>query len=143
MHVHPTPCPTELLDIWEAAVGDAGLAINDVALVWRSGQPRPTGQVAASWRPSTFIDPEFEDDDEFVDLLDWANSEPIRSLRRVMVWNGGTRERVAGLLRHELEHTIQLAAHPQLDRLHGSAFEKLMSDPSRNRQVLQRHSHGD
>jgi hypothetical protein len=126
VHVHPTPCPNRLLDIWEAAVRDAGLAISDVALVWRLGQPRPTGQEAASWRPNSIIDPEFDDDDEFAELLDWANSATIRPLRRVLVWTGRTPEGVAGLLRHELEHTIQLAAHPELDRLHRRAREELM-----------------
>src|SRR6266508_202277 len=62
--VHPAPAPDNLIAAWEAALDDAGIAIGDVALIWRAGRPRPTGQQAASWRSGSMIDPEFDDDDE-------------------------------------------------------------------------------
>lgn len=42
-----------------------------------------------------------------------------------MIWTERTPEGLAGLLRHELEHTIQLAADVELDHLHHRAFEEL------------------
>lgn len=125
MHLYPSPAPDHLVCAWASAVADAGIRIGDVALMWRPGRPRPTGQEAASWRPGCDIDLEFDDDYEFVRMLDWANSDPIRGLRRVMVWVERTPEGLAGLLRHELEHTIQIAAHVELDVLHGRAVTEI------------------
>ena len=125
VHIHPEPVPEAVNEAWRAALEDASIDSSEAALIWRVGRPRPTGQQAASWRPGSIIDPEFDDDHEFIHMLDWANSDKIRSLRRVMIWIERTPEGVAGLLRHELEHTIQLAADIELDHLHQRAFEEL------------------
>jgi hypothetical protein len=125
VHVHPAPAPDDVSDAWTAAVDDAGINIGDVALIWRGGRPRATGQEAASWRAGTDIHPEFDDDYEFIEALKWANRVPIRGLPRVMVWVKRTPEGLAGLLRHELEHTIQIAAHVELDLLHQRAVDVL------------------
>jgi hypothetical protein len=125
VQIHPAPAPDHVVESWRAAVDDAGIDIGEVALFWRPGRPRPTGQEAASWRPDCDIDPEFDDDYEFILALDWANRKPIRGLRRVMVWTDRTPEGLAGLLRHELEHTIQVAAHAELEHLHQRAIEEL------------------
>lgn len=125
VHFYPDPARRDVSAAWRDAVTDARLRIDEVALIWRDGRPRPTGQEAASWRTDTEIDPEFDDDDEFVAALDWANSVAIRRLRRVMVWVDRTPEGLAGLLRHELEHTIQLATEPELEHLHGRAREEI------------------
>jgi len=111
---------------YEAALDDAGVDIGDVAFIWRAGRPRLGGQQAASWRPGTIIGPEFDDDDEFIELLLWANSDGIRALRREMVWTQRTPEGLEGLIRHELEHTIQIAAHDVLDHLHWRASQELV-----------------
>jgi len=107
VQIHPTPAPDDVVEAWKAAVEDAGLSLGGVALIWRQGRPRPTGQEAASWGADSDIDPEFDDDHEFIPALEWANSDPIGSLPRVMLWVGRTPEGAAGLLRHELEHTVQ------------------------------------
>lgn len=125
MQVHPVPAPDEVVEAWRAAVDDAGITLGDVALIWRRGRPRPTGQEAASWTADSDIDPEFDDDHEFIPALQWANGDPIRGLPRVMVWVGRTPEGLAGLLRHELEHTVQIAAHVELDHLHQRAFDEV------------------
>lgn len=125
MQVHPLPPPDDVVAAWRATVDDAGIALDEVALIWRAGRPRPTGQEAASWRPDSDIDTEFDDDYEFTPALEWANSDPIRGLPRVMVWVGRTPEGLAGVLRHELEHTVQVAAHVELDHLHQRAFDEL------------------
>jgi hypothetical protein len=125
MHIHPTPAPDDVVEAWRAAADDAGLNIGEVALIWRQGRPRPTGQEAASWMPHSDIELEFDDDDEFIPALKWANRDPIRGLPRVMVWVGRTPEGLAGLLRHELEHTVQIDAHSELDHLHQRAFDEI------------------
>ncbi|MHB8463371.1 MAG: hypothetical protein ACYDH6_24555 [Acidimicrobiales bacterium] len=125
MQLHPVPAPDDLVDAWRAAVGDAGITLGEVGLIWRKGRPRPTGQEAASWRADSDIDAEFDDDYEFTPALRWANSDRIRGLPRVMVWVGRTPEGLAGLLRHELEHTVQVAAHVELDHLHQRAFDEV------------------
>lgn len=122
MQVHPVPAPDDVVDAWLAALDDAGIIVGEVALIWRQGRPRPTGQEAASWRADSDIDAEFDDDYELTAALEWANSDPIRGLPRVMVWVGRTPVGLAGLLRHELEHTVQIAAHVELDHLHERAF---------------------
>jgi hypothetical protein len=114
-----------VIEAWEAALGDARVDTADAALIWRVGLPRLGGQQAASWRVGGRIDPEFDDDYEFIQMLHWANSDEIRTLRRVMIWTERTPEGVAGLLRHELEHTIQIAAAVELDQLHQRACEEL------------------
>jgi hypothetical protein len=125
VQVHPLPAPDGVVEAWRAAVDDAGITLGDVALIWRQGRPRPTGQEAASWRADSDIDAEFDDDYEFTPALEWANSDPIRGLPRLMVWVGRTPEGLAGLLRHELEHTVQIAAHVELDHLHQRAFDEV------------------
>ena len=125
MQVHPLPAPDGVTETWRAALDDAGLSLGEVALIWREGRPRPTGQEAASWRADSDIDPEFEDDYGFIPALEWANSDPIRGLPRVMVWVGRTPEALAGLLRHEVEHTVQVAAHVDLDHLHQRALDEV------------------
>jgi len=125
VHVHPVPISEDVSEAWQAAVEDAGLMLSDVALIWRDGRPRPNDRQAASWRVDTEIDPEFDDDHEFLTALEWANSVPTRSLRRVMVWVDRTPEGLAGLLRHELEHTVQLGEHGELDHLHHRAYEEV------------------
>jgi len=125
VHVHPASAPENVINAWRAALGDAGIGIREVALIWRPGRPRPTGQQSASFPPATCIDPEWDDDHEFVQMLTWANGDPIRGLRRVMIWVERTPEGLAGLLRHELEHTIQIAAHGELYLLHQRAYEEL------------------
>ena len=114
MQIYPVPAPDDVVEAWRAAVGDAGITLGEVALIWRRGRPRPTGQEAASWRAGSDIDAEFDDDYEFTPALEWANSDPIRGLPRLMVWMGRTPEGLAGLLRHELEHTVQVAAKSNL-----------------------------
>ncbi len=125
MQVHPDPAPDDVVEAWQAAVDDAGIALGDVALIWREGRPRPSGQEAASWRADSDIDPEFDDDYDFTPALEWANNDPIRGMPRVMVWVGRTSEGLACLLRHELEHTVQVAAYPELDHLHQRAFDEV------------------
>lgn len=125
VHVLPAAAPDNLIGTWRAAVEDARIDMGDVALIWRPGRPRTTGQHAASWRAGTIIDPEFDDDYEFIEMLHWANREDVRRLRRVMVWTERTPEGLAGLLRHELEHTIQIAADVALEHLHQRAYEEL------------------
>lgn len=125
MHVHPAAAPDNLTQEWAAALEDAGVDIGDVALLWRPGRPRAAGLEAASWMPGTIIDPEFDDDHEFIEMLLWGNSHGIRHLRRVMVWTERTPEGLGGLLRHELEHTIQMAVDVELNRLHQRAYEVL------------------
>jgi hypothetical protein len=125
LQIYPAPAPDDVVEAWQAAVDDAGIRLGEVALVWRLGRPRPTGQEAASWRPDSDIEPEFDDDYEFTSALEWANRDPIRGLRRVMLWVERSPEGVAGLLRHELEHTVQIAAHLELDHLHQRAFEEI------------------
>lgn len=121
--MYPVPAPDDLVEAWRASVADAGTTLGDVALIWRQGRPRPTGQAAASWRADSDIDAEFHDDYEFTPALEWANSDQMRGLPRVMVWVGRSPEGLAGLLRHELEHTVQIAAHVELDHLHHRAFD--------------------
>jgi hypothetical protein len=128
VHIYLTPAPDDVVEAWEAAVADAGINLGEVALIWRQGRPRPTGQEATSWRPDSDIDAEFDDDREFTPAVEWANNDPVRGLPRVMVWVGRTPEGLAGLLRHELEHTVQIAAHVELEHLHQRA-----SDEVRNR----------
>lgn len=123
--IHPVLAPDEVVGAWRAAVDDAEVSLGEVALIWRQGRPRPTGQEAASWRAGSDIDPEFDDDYEFIPALKWANSDPIRGLPRVMVWVERTPEGLAGLLRHELEHTVQIGAHVELDHLHQRAFDEV------------------
>lgn len=123
--VHPAAAPDHLTQEWEAALQDAGIDIGEVALIWRPGRPRAAGLEAASWIPGSTIDPEFDDDHEFIEMLLWGNSDGIRQLRRVMVWTERTPEGLAGLLRHELEHTIQIAVDVELDHLHQRACEEL------------------
>lgn len=125
MQIHPAPAPDHVVESWQAAVNDAGIDIEEVALIWRPGRPRPTGQEAASRRPDCDIDPEFDDDHEFIRALDWANGGPIRGLPRVMVWAERTLEGLAGLLRHELEHTIQIGTHVELEHLHERAIQEI------------------
>lgn len=125
MHIHPAAAPHNLIGAWKAALEDAGIDPGDAVLLWRPGRPRATGQDAASWRTGSIIDPEFDDDYEFIEMLRWANSDGIRHLRRVMIWTERTPEGLAGLLRHELEHTIQIAANVELDHLHQRAREEL------------------
>lgn len=125
VHVHPVPAPDDVSETWQAAVDDAGLTLSEVALIWRPGRPRPTGQEAASWRTGIDIDPEFDDDYELLPAIGWANSALIRPLRRVMIWVERSPEGLAGLLRHELEHTVQLSAHVELDHLHHRAFDEV------------------
>jgi hypothetical protein len=125
VRVFPGAAPDDLIGAWEAALEDAGVDFGDVALIWRPGRPRAIGQQAASWRTGSIIDPEFDDDYEFIEMLRWANSDDVRWLRRVMVWTERSPEGLAGLLRHELEHTIQIAAYEALDNLHQRAFEEL------------------
>lgn len=125
VHVHPAAVPDDVIHAWEAALEDAGIDVGDVALLWRQGRPPAQGQHAASWRPGSIIDPEFDDDHQLIEMLLWANSDGIRCLRRVMIWTERTPEGLAGLLRHELEHTVQIAADVELDHLHHRAYEEL------------------
>lgn len=125
VQVHPAPAPDYVVEAWSEAVDDAGISLGEVALIWRQGRPRPTGQEATSWNPHSDIEAEFDDDDGFIPALEWANGDPIRGLRRVMVWVGRTPEGLAGLLRHELEHTVQNAAHAELAHLHQRAFDEI------------------
>ena len=118
MPVHPASPPEDVVRAWDLALADAAIESSDAALIWRCGKPRPEGQQAASWRRDTVIDPEFDDDHEFIAMLTWANSDAIRPLRRVMIWTERTPEGLAGLLRHELEHTIQIAFDVELEHLH-------------------------
>ena len=100
------------------------MSIGAVALIWRPGRPPQSRQEAASWRPGTAAATE-PGDHEFIPAVGWANSVPIRDLARVMVWVGRTPEGVAGLMRHELEHTVQIAAHRGVEHLHERAVEVL------------------
>lgn len=125
MHVLPASPPAELVEAWHAALDDAGIDIDDTALIWRPGRPRPTGMQAASWRPNSKIKPEFDDDHDLIEMLRWANRDDIKPLRRILVWTERTTEGLAGLLRHELEHTIQIAYDVELDHLHERADEEL------------------
>ncbi len=118
MYIHPAAAPKNVIQAWEAALNDAGIDIGDAALIWRLGRPRPMAQQAASWLPASIIEPEFDDDHEFIHMLGWANGEEVRPLRRVMIWTERTPEGLGGILRHELEHTIQIAAYVELDHLH-------------------------
>lgn len=125
MQIHPVRAPEEVVGAWRAAVDDAEISLGEVALIWRQGRRRPTGHEAASWRADSDIASEFDDDYEFIPALEWANSDPIRGLPRVMVWADRTPEGLAGLLRHELEHTVQIAAHVELEDLHQRAFDEI------------------
>lgn len=125
VQVHPDPAPDYVTDAWLAAIEDAGIAPHEVALIWRDGRPPPTGQEAASWGAGAEIAPEFDDDDKLAPALEWANGERMRGLPRVMIWVRRSPEELAGLLRHELEHTVQIATHGELGHLHQRAFDEI------------------
>lgn len=71
MHAHPAPAPDGVIEAWRPALDDAGIDVGDAAVIWRPGRPRQDGQQAASWRRDSIIDPEFDDDHEFIQMLSW------------------------------------------------------------------------
>src|SRR4051794_11944875 len=92
-----------------------------------SGEESDLGYRAKAWVRGSLID----DPDDTVplgDRLAEANSVPTRRLRRVAVWTDNrSLEGLAAVLRHELEHTIQLdVLGPGLERLHERAESMLI-----------------
>lgn len=123
MNVHPTPPPPVVLDAWTAAVDDAAVNVAQVALIWRQGVPPQGDNQATTWRPNTVV--EHVGGEEMTEMRDWANYELSRGLPLVMIYIDRPIEALAGLLRHELEHVVQLAAFPELTDLHERADEEL------------------
>jgi hypothetical protein len=113
--VHPRqpPLEPEIEAIWIAAVEDAGLAADDCLLYLLDGSKSETDYSGWHFAHGILI-PEGEDlGPTLNELLPEMNSEECIDAVRIVVWRDRTIEGLAGLIRHELEHALQDAAHGQ------------------------------
>lgn len=88
-----------------------------------AGEESATGYKAKSWPRGDFVS-EAGDVAAFGDHIDIVNSESALRMRRVAVWVARGPEALAGLIRHELEHTLQFDADRDgvLSELHRQAI---------------------
>lgn len=115
----------ELAAIWEAALSDAGIAADNAVLFAFPGGQSNGGYQAKTWlRGSTIDDP---DDCAALGVrLPVANEDMYRTKCRVAIWTDRSPEGISALLRHELEHCLQLDAHGhRLQLLHDRAVAVL------------------
>jgi hypothetical protein len=104
-----TAISPDLAEIWTAALVDAGVDASDAVLYPFAGKQSSTGYVARTWARGALVT-EPGDVAAFGDNLAVANNKQARGLRRVAVWTDWPPEALAGLIRHELEHSLQFDA---------------------------------
>lgn len=118
--------PAEIREVWLAALAHSGVDPADAVLYAFDGAISETGYHAKAWRRGDTVN-EPGDVAAFGDDIGRANTETERERRRVAIWIDQPSEIIAGLLRHELEHTLQFDADPdhELDDLYYEALVAL------------------
>ena len=116
----------DLDELWRAALNDAGIDPGDALMFVFPGAGSKNGDTAKTWVRGVLIDD--PNDCESLGIhLEEANSDWARAVCRVAIWTDRSHEGVAGLMRHELEHSRQFDVHGEaLQRLHARAVDVLI-----------------
>ncbi len=118
--------PAWVDDLWLAALADTGIDAEDALLLTIPGEQSKNGYSGKTWSRGSLID-ELEDCEALGERLAAANSDEGRAVRRVALWIDQSSEGAAAILRHELEHAVQLDLDGQaLQDLHDRALDVLI-----------------
>jgi len=111
--VHPQQrrLEPEVEAIWLAAIEDAGLAPDACLLYVLDGPKSETGYSGTHFTAGILIYENEHLGATINGLLAEMNSEGCIDATRIIIWRDRTIEGLAGLIRHELEHALQNAAH--------------------------------
>ena len=125
MHARQRPLPSDIGEVWLAALEDAEIDSDNALLFPFRAVSATDGNCACYWRRGMSIDPEdvpVELNWAFVDL---NQPDSIKSYR-VAIGTDRSIQGIAALLRHELEHARQFDAHgAQLRHLYDAALDIL------------------
>lgn len=111
MHPEQRHLEPEIEAIWLAAVEDAGLDVDACLLYVLDGSKSETGYSETHFTAGILIHENEHLGATINGLLGEMNSEECIDAVRVVVSRDRTIEGLAGLIRHELEHALQSAAH--------------------------------
>lgn len=110
--------PSTVQEAWLAALEDAGIPEHDAVLFRVDHRDSYQGLLALMWRRDSPVEMEAESLDIGLPFSA-LNDEAIRSKARVVLWRTPSVIAVAGCLRHELEHYMQLDnSEPELYELY-------------------------
>jgi hypothetical protein len=111
--VHPQQraLEPEIEEIWIAATADAGLDVDQCLLYLLDGRESESGYSGWHFHAGLHIYEAEHFGAEVNGLLEEMNSEECIDATRIIVWSNRTVEGIAALIRHELEHAVQNAAH--------------------------------
>lgn len=111
MHPQQRALTPEIEEIWIAATADAALDVEQCLLYVLEGRESETGYSGLHFNAGLHIYEAEHFGAEVNALLDEMNSEACIDATRIIVWSDRTVEGLAALIRHELEHAVQNAAH--------------------------------
>lgn len=110
MHPRQPRLDPELETIWVAALDHAGVPHEKAILIALPGEKAGDYCAAKCWLPVIDLGDD-EVPDEVKPWLEELNQDDTRKGYRVALWTDRSVEGQAALLRHELEHSHQLAEH--------------------------------